>query len=280
MDDVAKDVDADDDAPEVGRQQRDVEKGGTAHTQDEGSQSVEDEQAEGVAGEPAADGVVPVSIAEGGAVEDGSLNAVDEHAEEAHKSQDVVHGALRDEPLLENVGNTIESGTKKAKEIALNHVNTWAAVGASNVIRGKQDTHATAADEDANDLEQLVAYTKQEERDDDNADDGPKVEQLGGQQVGVAVGQDGKVVALDVEEGHDEVAPAILDHDVPPDTGAIAPQGDCGVDEEEQNVVEDGLEGGDVGAGIGKERGKGVCASDAQRQDLANGDDGPEIGCG
>lgn len=37
VDDVAKDVDADDDAPKVGRQQRDVEKGSTSHTQDEGS---------------------------------------------------------------------------------------------------------------------------------------------------------------------------------------------------------------------------------------------------
>lgn len=180
VDDIAKDVDANDDAPEVGRQQRDIEKGGTAHTQDEGSQGIEDEEAEGVAGEPAADGVVPVSIAEGRAVEDGSLNAVDEHAKEAHKSQDVVHGALGHEPLLENVGNTIESGTEKAKEIALNHINTWAAVGASDVIRGEQDTHATAANEDTDDLEQLVAHTQQEEGDDDNADDGPKVEQLGG----------------------------------------------------------------------------------------------------
>lgn len=280
VDDVAKDVDADDDAPEVGRQQRDVEKGSTAHAQDEGSQGVEDEEAEGVAGEPAADGIVPVRIAEGCAIEDGGLNAVDEHAKEAHKSQDVVHGALGHEPLLKNVGNTVKSGTEKAKEVALDHVNTRAAVGASNVVRGKQDAHATAADEDTNDLEQLVAHTQQEERDDDDADDGPKVEQLGGQQVGVSVGQDGEVVALDVEEGHDEVAPAILEHDVEPDTGAIAPQGDCGVDEKEQDVVEDGLEGGNVGAGIGKERGKGVCAGDAQRQDLTNGDDGPEVGRG
>ncbi|TFB00587.1 hypothetical protein CCMA1212_007476 [Trichoderma ghanense] len=274
---VAKDVDADDDAPKVGRQERNVKEGGAAHAQDEGREGVEDAQADGVAGEPAADGAVPVGVAEGLAVKDGGLDAVDEHAEEAHEGQDVVHGAFGHEPLLEDVGDAVEGGAQQAKEVALDHVDAGAAVGAGDVVRGQQDAHAAAADEDAEDLEELVAHAQQQERDDDDADNGPEVEQLGGQQVGVAVGQDGEVVALDVEEGHDEVAPAVLEEDVEPDAGAIAPQGDCGVDEEEQDVVEDGLEGGDVGAGIGEERREGVCAGDAERQDLADGDDDPEV---
>lgn len=277
VDGVAKDVYADDDAPEVGGQQGDVEEGGAAHAQDEGRQGVEDTQADGVAGEPAADGAVPVSLLEGLAVEDGCLDAVDDHAKEPHKGQDVVHGPLGDEPLLKDVGDAVESGAQQAKEIALDHVDTRAAVGAGDVVRGQQDAHAAAADEDADDLEDLVAHAQQDEGDDDDADNGPEVEQLGGQQVGVAVGEHSEVVALDVEEAHDEVAPAVLDHDVPPNAWAVAPQQDGGVDEEEQNVVEDGLEGGDVCADIGKERREGVCAGDAQRQHLADGDDGPEV---
>lgn len=280
VDGVAKDVDADDDAPEVGGQQGDVEEGGAAHAQDEGRQGVEDAQADGVAGEPAADGAVPVSLLEGRAVEDGGLDAVDDHAKEAHKGQDVVHGPLGDEPLLEDVGDAVEGGAQQAKEIALDHVDARAAVGAGDVVRGQQYAHTAAADEDAEDLEHLVAHAQQDEGDDDDADDGPEVEQLGGQQVGVAVGEDGEVVALDVEEAHDEVAPAVLDEDVPPDARAVAPQHDGGVDEEEQDVVEDGLEGGDVCADVCEERGEGVCAGDAQRQHLADGDDGPEVGGG
>lgn len=280
VDGVAKDVYADDDAPEVGGQEGDVEEGGAAHAQDEGRQSVEDAQADGVAGEPAADGAVPVCLLEGLAVKDGSLDAVDDHAKEAHKGQDVVHGPLGDEPLLEDVGDAVEGGAQQAKEIALDHVDARAAVGAGDVVRGQQDAHAAAADEDAEDLEDLVAHAQQDEGDDDDADDGPEVEQLGGQKVGVAVGEHGEVVTLDVEEAHDEVAPAVLDEDVPPDTRAVAPHGDGGVDEEEQDVVEDGLEGGDVCANVCEEGRKGVCAGDTEREDLANGDDGPEIGSG
>lgn len=218
-----------------------------------------------------------MGLLEGLAVKDGGLDAVDDHAKEAHEGQDVVHGPLGDEPLLEDVGDTVERGAQQAEEVTLDHVDTRTAVGAGDVVRGQQDAHAAAADEDADDLEDLVAHAQQDEGDDDDADNGPEVEQLGGQQVGVAVGQDGEVVALDVEEGHDDVAPAVLDQDVPPDAGAVAPQGDGGVDEEEQDVVEDGLEGGDVGADVGEEGREGVCAGDAERQDLADGDDGPEV---
>ncbi|KAH6604416.1 hypothetical protein Trco_007862 [Trichoderma cornu-damae] len=277
VDGVAKDVDADDDAPEVGRQEGDVEEGGAAHAQDERGEGVEDEEEQGVADEPAGDGAVPVGVLEGFAVKDGGLDAVDDHAEEAQEGEDVVHGPLGDEPLLEDVGDAVQGGAEEAKEIALDHVDAGAAVGAGDVVGGEEDAHAAAADEDADDLEGLVAHAQQGEGDDDDADDGPEVEQLGGQEVGVAVGQDGEVVALDVEEGHDEVAPAVLDHDTPPDAGAVPPDGDGGVDEEEQDVVEDGLEGGDVRAGVGEERGEGVGAGDAERQDLADGDDGPEV---
>lgn len=55
VDGVAKDVDTDDDTPKVGSQERNIEKGSAAHAQDEGCKRVEDAQAEGVAGEPAAD---------------------------------------------------------------------------------------------------------------------------------------------------------------------------------------------------------------------------------
>ena len=93
MDLVAKDVDADDDTPEVSGQERNVEEGGAAHSEDEGRESVEEAQAEGVADEPAVDGTVPGRLLERMAVEDGSLNAIDTHTKETHEGKNVVHGS-------------------------------------------------------------------------------------------------------------------------------------------------------------------------------------------
>ena len=73
------------------------------------------------------------------------------------------------------------------------------------MIRGEQDTHATDADEDAEDLGGVVADVEEEEGDGDDEDDGPEVDELGGEDGGVAIGENGEVVAFDVEEGEDEV---------------------------------------------------------------------------
>jgi len=53
------------------------------------------------------------------------------------------------------------------------------AIGAGDVIGCEEDTHSTAADEDAKNLGPLVAHPKQEEGNYHDADDGPEVEQLG-----------------------------------------------------------------------------------------------------
>ena len=68
------------------------------------------------------------------------------------------------------------------------------------MIRVQQYTHTSAADEDTEDLRDLVANVKKEKRDDHHADDGPEIEQLGTQNRGEAVGQDGEIITLDVHE--------------------------------------------------------------------------------
>ncbi len=73
------------------------------------------------------------------------------------------------------------------------------------MIAGEQDAHAADADEDAEDLGGVVADVEKEEGDGDDKDDGPEVDELGGEDGGVAVGEDGEVVAFDVEEGEDDV---------------------------------------------------------------------------
>lgn len=73
------------------------------------------------------------------------------------------------------------------------------------MITGEQDTHAADADEDAEDLCGMVADVEEEKGDGDDEDDGPEVDELGGEDGGVAVGEDGEVVAFDVEKREDEV---------------------------------------------------------------------------
>lgn len=280
VDRVAKDADANDDAPKVGGEEGNVEERGGAHAQDERCEGVEEGQAEGVADEPAGDLGRPVGLLEGLAVEDGGLDAVDNHAKEADEGEDVVHGRLGDEPLLEDVAGAVEGGAEQGKEVALERVGGLAVVGVGHVVGREKDAHAAAADEDSNDLEDLVADLEEEEGDEDDADNGPKVDELRRQDVGVAVGLDGEVVALDVERGHDDVLPAILPDGAGVEARPVTDEEDERVDEEQQDVVEDGLEGGDVGFGLGEEAGKGVGRGDAQRQHLADGDNDPKVGRG
>jgi hypothetical protein len=46
------------------------------------------------------------------------------------------------------------------------------------VVRCEEDTHTAAADEDSSNLSPLVADVEEGERDDDNTDDRPEVEEL------------------------------------------------------------------------------------------------------
>lgn len=277
MDGIAKDSDTNDDTPEVGSQQGNVEECRTSHAQHDGDEDVEEVQAQGVTNDPADNLTVPGSVIEGLAVEDGSLDTIDAHSEETKERQDVVQVSSGDEPLLENVGGTVESSTEKGEQVTLDHVKTLTAVGTADVITANQNTHTTTADQDTNDLEDSVADLEKEERDDNDTDNSPEVDQLRRQNVGVPVGQNSEVIALNVQEGHDEVLPAILDSNLPPAAETVLVEEHRCVDEEHKDVVEDGLEGGNVGACLGEEAGECVGRGDTQGKNLAESEDDPEV---
>lgn len=277
MDGVAKDVDADDDAPEVARQQRNVVKRGAGHAQQQGHQAVEEAERKGVAEKVADGGAVPGGLAEGLAVKDGGLDAVDAHAPHAHEGENLVDGPAADEPLLCDVGYAVQGRAEEGEEVALDHVDSGSAVGAGNVVTSQEDAAAANGDDDTDDLEDLVADAEEEEGEDDDDDDGPEVEELGREDVGVAVGQNGEVIAFDIEEGEDEVLPAVAEKELAPLLEAVLVDGDGEVDEEQQDVVEDGLEGWDRDSVVGKEGGEGVGRGDAQGEDLADNEDDPEV---
>ena len=207
MDCEAKDLDADDDAPEVAGEEGDVEEGGGGEAEHERGEGVEEEEAERVADEIAGDLAVPGGGAEGGAVEDAGLGAVDQHGPEAELADDFVQRPFADEEFFRHVGEAVESRAEEGEEVALELVAAGdvAAVGAGDVVATQEDAHAADADENTDDLGDVVADSEHEKGEDDDDDDGPEVDQLRAKDGGVAVGEDGEVVSFHVHEGEEEV---------------------------------------------------------------------------
>ena len=137
------------------------------------------------------------------------------------------------------------------------------------MVRGEQDAEAADADQDANDLGQVVAHAQEDGGDQHDEDDGPEVDELRGQDGGVAVGQHGEVVALDVEEREDEVLPPEMPQEPQVPREAILVDCESGVRQVEEDVIEEGLEGGDGNAFVCEKGRKGVCGREAEGEDLS-----------
>lgn len=277
VDAQVEDLDANGDAPEVARQQGDVEEGGRGEAEEHGGERVEEEQHERVARQVAADVCVPHGGAEAVAVEDARLRAVDQHAPEAELAHHLVQRALRHQKLLAHVGDAVQRGAQQREQVALERVERRGGPAGGQVVGPEEDAHAADAEQDADDLQPVVAHLEEEEGDDDHDDNGPEVDELGGQDGGVAVGQDDEVVALDVEEGQDQEAPAVLEHHLAPALEAVLVDGVAGVDDVEQHVVEEGLEGRDAGALARQQLAERVGRRDADGEHLAQQQRKPEL---
>lgn len=265
-----EDLDADHDPPEVRREQADVEEGRAAHAEDERARAVEQAQGQRVAGQVSADRGVPHRGPEGAPVEDGGLHAVDDRPPLPELADDLVQRPLGEHELLEDVGQPVEGCAEQREQVALELVARVdrVLVRARDVVARQQDAQPADADQDAEHLGPVVADLEEEEGDDHDDDDGPEVDERGGEDGGVAVGQHGEVVAFDVAEGEEDVLPAPLELEAGVTLGAVAVQRVGEVDEGEEDVVEEGLEGGDRGAFVGEEGGEGVRRREAEGQDL------------
>lgn len=180
------------------------------------------------------------------------MSAVPDHGPKGELADDFVQGPLGDEEFLGDVAEAVAEGAEEGEQIALDLVacadGVLGAGGAGDVVARDEDADAADADQDADDLGDVVAHAQEAKRDDDDGDDGEEVDELRGEDGGVAVGEHGEVVPLHVEEGEDDVFPAMAEHEAAPAGEAVAVEGEGGVDKVEQDVVEEGLEGGDGGA--------------------------------
>lgn len=266
---ISKNLNPNHNPPKVPRQQRYIEEGSTRHTQDNRRTTVEQEQDERVASEVATNGIGPVGRGEYLVFEDTGYGAVDQDSEEAEHAQDFVRGTLAHEPLLIHIRQTVESCTYETKEVAFELCGWITAVGASDVVRSEEDAHASTAEQDSRNLNPLVAHLEEGEGYDDNHDDGPEVEELSRENIGVLVGQNSEVIAQDIQKTQNNVFPAIDKEDLAIFLETISVDRVAGVDGAENDVVEEGLECWERESIIAKQSREGVGASNAKGQDLS-----------
>jgi len=80
-----------------------------------------------------------------------------------------------------------------------------------------------------------------------NHNNGPEIDELGREKVGVAVAQHGKVVALNVAEREDQVFPAMLVKHLTPTFEAIVIDCNRSPNQGERDVAEKCLKGRNIG---------------------------------
>lgn len=110
MDAITKHPDPDDDAPEIARQQTDVEEGGRSKPVQDRDEGVKQSQNERVACQVPADLAVPHRIPEPSAVEDARLRPIDDHAPPPDLPNNFVERALANQELLGNIAQAIKGG--------------------------------------------------------------------------------------------------------------------------------------------------------------------------
>jgi hypothetical protein len=91
---------------------------------------------------------------------------------------------------------------------------------------------------------------------------------LCGEDVGVAVGEDGEVVPFYVHEGKDDVFPAVDAEEFEVFLEAVCVDRIGSVDYGQDDVVEESLEGWDGHAMSEEEGGEGVCCCNAEGENL------------
>jgi hypothetical protein len=126
---------------------------------------------------------IPSRRLEGSAVEDRGCDAIDDDSKETEHAKHFIHGSFADEPFFENVGEAIESCADEAEEVAFYLRGRVAAIRASDVVGCEEHAHAAAADQDTRNLGPFVSYVQEEEGDNYDADYGPEVEELSGEDV-------------------------------------------------------------------------------------------------
>jgi hypothetical protein len=151
---------------------------------------------------------------------------------------------------------------RKTKSIA------YIVVVLGDVVASDEKCKSSTCEYDASILCEVVADLENNQRDNNDHNNSPEAEKLGGQQICILVGQHDEVVALDIQEGQNEESPTIFYNHLTPFGEAILVYGEGGVYNVQQNIVEEGLESRNTRASIIDQRREGVRSSLRQSNDL------------
>lgn len=207
MNPISKNLQANNHAPEVASQQTDIEEGGRSKPVQNRHERIKQRQDERIASQIAAHLPIPHRRPEASTIKNPRLRPIDDHSPPTNLPDHLIQRPLTHQELLCHVAQTIEGRARQREQIAFELLarGDVPAVDTGEVVGGEEDAHAADADDDAEELGPVVADLQEEEGDGDDDDDGPEVDQLRREDGGVAVGEDGEVVALDVAEGEDDV---------------------------------------------------------------------------
>ena len=162
--------------PKVSSQKRNIEERGRGKTEHERSERVEERENEGVPGEVTPNFRVPDRGGELSTVEDPSLNTIDEHSPESQLSNNLIHGLLRHQEFLQDIGETVEGGTEEREQVALHSVGGGKRVVTGQVVGAEENSHAAQTDDYAGVLGKVVAHLEEDEGDKYDDYDGPEVD--------------------------------------------------------------------------------------------------------
>ena len=203
-----KDLEPNNDAPKVTREKRNVEECRAGQTVEDWNKRVEQCQNERVTGQISTSLAIPGRIPKSSPVEDPGLGAIDDHPPEAKLPDDFVKWSLTDEVLLGHVAQAVECCASQGKEVTLELVasaDRTIICCSCDMVAGQQQAHASDADEDSKDLRPVVAHTKENKGHENDNDNCPEVDQLGGKNSCVTIGEHGEIVPLYIAKGKDDV---------------------------------------------------------------------------
>lgn len=171
-----EDLDSNSHTPKISSQERDVEERGRGKTEHERGERVKDTENEGIPSEVTPNLRVPNRGGKLSAVEDPSLNTIDEHSPEGQLSNNLIHGLLRHQEFLQDIGETVEGGTEECEQVALHSVGGGECVVTGQMVGAEENAHAAQADDYAGVLGDVVAHFEEDEGDDYDDDDSPEVD--------------------------------------------------------------------------------------------------------
>ena len=166
MDVLMEHLDPDNDAPEIAREERNVEEGGRREPEHDGGARVEDQEAERVARQVGPDlPAAPHRRVVAGPVEDAAHGAVYDGAPEAELAHDLVERPLADEELLGHVAHAVKGGADEGEKVALELVAAGDAAETGplrDVVGAEENADTANADDDADDLGGVVADAEED----------------------------------------------------------------------------------------------------------------------